>query len=82
MEKVFGYVKTVVSFIIVVCGKCEGLLVAKVTQKTKLCAYCGFRMTLDRSKRVAVANDAVEAIGILKKLKKESAEKRRERSLP
>jgi len=65
------------SFVIVVCSKCGGLLAAKAEQKTRICPYCGFKIVLDKSKRVAVANSAREASMILKRLKRKAAEKRR-----
>jgi len=67
----------VTSFVVVVCGKCRGLLAAKAGQKTRTCPYCGSRIVLDKSKRVAVANNARDASVILKKLKRKAAEKRR-----
>jgi len=65
------------SFVIVVCSKCGGLLAAKAEQKTRTCPYCGFKMVLCKSKRVAVANDAREASRTLRALKRKAAEKRR-----
>lgn len=65
------------SFAIVVCSKCGGLLAAKAEQKTRICPYCGFKILLDKSKHVAVANNAREASMILKRLKRKAAEKRR-----
>lgn len=64
------------SFVIVVCSKCGGLLAAKAEQKTRTCPYCGFKILLEKSKHVAVANDACEASRILKILKRKAAEKR------
>ena len=64
------------SFVIVVCSKCGGLLAAKAEQKTRTCPYCGFKILLEKSKHVAVANDAREASRILKILKRKAAEKR------
>jgi DNA-directed RNA polymerase subunit RPC12/RpoP len=64
------------SFVIVVCSKCGGLLAAKAEQKTRTCPYCGFKILLEKSKRVAGANDAREASRILKILKRKAAEKR------
>jgi DNA-directed RNA polymerase subunit RPC12/RpoP len=65
------------SFLIVVCSKCGGLLAAKAGQKTRVCPYCDFKIVLDRSKRVAVADNAREASIILKRLKRRAAEKRK-----
>ncbi len=65
------------SFIIVVCGRCGGFLAAKAEQKTRTCPYCGSKILLSKSKHVAIANDAYEALNILKTLKKKAAEKRK-----
>ncbi|TET64842.1 DUF1922 domain-containing protein [Candidatus Bathyarchaeota archaeon] len=64
-------------FVIVICSNCGGLLAAKANQKTRTCPYCGSRIVLRKSKRVAVASDAYEASVILKRLKRNAAEKRR-----
>lgn len=77
MEKVFGCVEAVTPFIIVVCSRCGGLLAAKAEQKTKICPYCGFKIVSEKSKHVAVANNAREASVILKRLKRKAAEKRK-----
>lgn len=69
--------KSVASFVIVVCGKCGGLLAAKVEQKTRTCPYCGSKIFLEKSKHVAVANDAREASATLKMLKTKAAEKQK-----
>lgn len=69
--------ETVASFVIVVCSKCGGLLAAKAEQKTRKCPYCGFKITLYKSKHVAAANSAREASAILKILKRKTAEKRK-----
>jgi DNA-directed RNA polymerase subunit RPC12/RpoP len=70
-------VKTVASFVIVVCSRCGGLLAAKAEQKTRTCPYCGFKIVLYKSKHVAVADNAREASAILKMLKMKAAEKRK-----
>jgi DNA-directed RNA polymerase subunit RPC12/RpoP len=67
----------VTSFVIIVCSRCGGLLAAKAEQKTRTCPYCGFKIVLYKSKHVAVANDAREASMILKRLKRNAAEKRK-----
>jgi len=70
-------VKAVSYFVIVVCSRCGGLLAAKAEQKTRTCPYCGFKIVLEKSKHVAVANNACDASVILKKLKMKAAEKRK-----
>jgi len=52
-------------------------LAAKAEQKTKICPYCGNRILLYKSRRVAVADDASEASRLLKILKRKSAEERK-----
>jgi DNA-directed RNA polymerase subunit RPC12/RpoP len=76
MEKVFGCVKLVTSFVIVVCSRCGGLLAAKAEQKTRTCPYCGSKIVLHKCRSVASADNAHEASKILKALKRGAAEKR------
>ncbi|MEM3578067.1 MAG: DUF1922 domain-containing protein [Candidatus Bathyarchaeia archaeon] len=57
------------SFLVVVCGKCGGLLLARVEQKTRTCPYCGFKLDLRRAKKVASAKNAFEASALLRSLK-------------
>ena len=59
------------SFLVVVCGKCGGLLLAKVGQKTRTCPYCGFRVELCTAKRLGSARTAYEASELLRSLKKD-----------
>jgi len=63
------------SFLIVVCGRCGGFLLAKTGQKTRTCPYCGFRVPLDKAKKVASAENAYEASEALKKLKRKNVGK-------
>ncbi|NIQ06488.1 MAG: DUF1922 domain-containing protein [Candidatus Korarchaeota archaeon] len=65
------------SFVIIVCSNCGGFLAAKAEQKTKVCPYCGSRMTVHKSKHVGSANSAREASAILKILKRRKMEKRK-----
>ncbi|MEM2105994.1 MAG: DUF1922 domain-containing protein [Candidatus Bathyarchaeia archaeon] len=58
------------SFLIVVCGRCGGLLLAKAGQKTRTCPYCGFRVDLCKAKKAASAKNAFEASLLLRNLKK------------
>jgi predicted RNA-binding Zn-ribbon protein involved in translation (DUF1610 family) len=64
-------VNAFMSFIIVVCGKCGELLLARAGQKTRTCPYCGFRVELCRAKKVASAKNAYEASELLRSLKKD-----------
>jgi len=64
------------STIIVVCGRCGGLLMAKADQKTRTCPYCGSRVDVDKAKKVASAKTANEASIILRRLKSDAATRR------
>jgi DNA-directed RNA polymerase subunit RPC12/RpoP len=64
------------STIIVVCGRCGGLLMAKADQKTRTCPYCGSRVDVDKAKKVASAKSANEASLILRRLKSDAAARR------
>jgi len=57
------------SFLIVVCNRCGGFLLAKTEQKTRTCPYCGSKVELNKSKKVAVAKTAREASAILREIK-------------
>ena len=39
------------AFIIVVCSRCGGYLIAKSGQKTKTCPYCGFKLAVEKAKK-------------------------------
>ena len=64
------------SFLIVVCGKCGGFLLARAEQKTRTCPYCGSKVVLDKAKKIASAENAYEASKILRKLKSDALAKR------
>jgi acetyl-CoA carboxylase beta subunit len=57
--------------LILKCTKCGGYILAKQTQKTKLCPYCGINVNLQKAIRVTAAKDAIEASEIIKRLKAE-----------
>ncbi len=61
------------SYIIVVCNKCGGYLLAKTFQKTRTCPYCGSKVVLENAKKAAVAENAHEASALLRKLKEKVA---------
>jgi uncharacterized Zn finger protein (UPF0148 family) len=63
------------TIIIVQCSECGGLLLAKADQKTRTCPYCGSTVTLTKAKKIASAENAIEASTILRKLKSEYAER-------
>lgn len=64
-------------FLIVACGRCGELLLAKADQKTRTCLRCGSKVALDKAKKVASAANAFEASAILRKLKTDAAQKRK-----
>ena len=63
------------SFLIVMCGRCGGFLLAKAEQKTRTCPYCGFKVLVEKAKKVASAKNAYEASEILRKLKSDASAK-------
>ncbi|MDI6690551.1 MAG: DUF1922 domain-containing protein [Candidatus Bathyarchaeota archaeon] len=69
------------SFLIVVCHKCGGFLLAKAGQKIRTCPYCGVTVFLEKAKKVASASDANEASIILRKLKKDAVLKQKSAKL-
>jgi DNA-directed RNA polymerase subunit RPC12/RpoP len=70
------------SFLIVVCERCGGLLLAKDEQKTRTCPYCGSKVAIQKAKKVASTKTALEASTILRKLKQESALKQKTANRP
>lgn len=64
------------SFLVVVCGKCGGFLLAKAEQRTRTCPYCGFKVLVEKAKKVASAKNVYEASEILRKLKSDASAKR------
>jgi len=69
-------VASLMSFLIVVCGRCGGFLLARTEQKTRTCPYCGSKVALDKAKKIASAGNAYEASKILRKLKSDASAKR------
>jgi len=63
------------SFLILACGNCGGLLLAKAEQKTRTCPYCGSKVDLSKAKRLASAENAYEASKTLRKLKSDASAK-------
>jgi len=64
-------------FLIVVCSRCGGLLLAKTEQKTRTCPYCGFKVLTYEARKVASAENAYEASEILRKLKKDTIQRKK-----
>jgi DNA-directed RNA polymerase subunit RPC12/RpoP len=56
-------------YLVVVCGGCGRLLVAKADAKTRTCPYCGYRVSMHKAKRVASAKDAGQASKLVQRLK-------------
>lgn len=70
------------SFLIVVCSHCGKFLMANVKQKTRTCPHCGFKVVIERAKKVASAQNAYDASAILRRLKEQAALKRKGARLP
>jgi DNA-directed RNA polymerase subunit RPC12/RpoP len=66
---------TLTNYVIVVCGECGGYLLAKSSQKSRTCPYCGSKIQLEKAKKIAHAKKADEALAILRRLKEEAAAK-------
>jgi DNA-directed RNA polymerase subunit M/transcription elongation factor TFIIS len=62
---------------VVSCSRCGELLLAKADQRTRTCIHCGYKVEVERAKKLASAENAYEASSILQKLKTEAAEKRK-----
>lgn len=58
--------------LVIQCGRCGGLLLAKDNQQTRTCPYCGAQVTLAKAKKIASAENAYAASEILRKLKANS----------
>jgi len=58
---------------IVSCSRCEGSFLASDRQKTKICPYCGTRVDIVKSRRLATAEDAFTASEMLRELKTKKA---------
>jgi DNA-directed RNA polymerase subunit RPC12/RpoP len=65
------------SFLVLVCHKCGGFLLAEARQKTRTCSYCGSKVFLEKAKKVASANNVYEASKIMRKLKRDAALKQK-----
>jgi len=73
-------VQSMAPTLIIVCSKCGGFLLARAEQKTRTCPYCGFKVSVDKAKKVASAENVQEASAILRKLKGDTAAKRKNAS--
>ena len=54
---------------IIECNHCSGLLLATINQKTRTCPYCGTKVDLNKTKRLAKSENAIDASEILRKIK-------------
>jgi acetyl-CoA carboxylase beta subunit len=70
-EKPFGNKPKMGATLIVKCTQCGGLMLSAKAQKTKICPYCGTHINLLKAQKVAVANTALEASEMLRKIKSE-----------
>jgi DNA-directed RNA polymerase subunit RPC12/RpoP len=82
VEKVFGRISLMTHYIIVVCSKCGGFLLAKAEQKTRTCPYCGSKVALDKARKMASAENAYDASTVLRRLKDSVASKRKHAKSP
>ncbi|MDW8023023.1 MAG: DUF1922 domain-containing protein [Nitrososphaerota archaeon] len=65
------------NYTVVVCSKCGGYLLAKTDQKTRTCPYCGSKILLEKTRKVAFARTANEASVLLRKIKEKAQNRRR-----
>jgi DNA-directed RNA polymerase subunit M/transcription elongation factor TFIIS len=61
--------------LVITCGRCGGLLLARADQKTRSCPHCNYTIVLEKAKKLAYATTANEASIILRRLKSEAAMK-------
>ena len=66
------------SFLVVVCHKCGGFLLAESGQKTRTCPYCGSKVFVEKAKKVASASSVHEASMIMRKFKSDAVSKRKD----
>ncbi len=57
-------------FLIVVCSTCGRLLVADGDKKSRRCAYCGTRLSLNKVKVISSVETAGEAAEVIQLLKR------------
>ncbi|HDJ94854.1 MAG TPA: DUF1922 domain-containing protein [Acidilobales archaeon] len=62
-----------VSYKIIRCPFCRGILAVKAGQKTKTCTYCGKKIKVSSLKALALAKDSKEAGLIVRFLKAKEA---------
>ena len=62
-----------VSYKIIRCPFCRGILAVKIGQKTKTCIYCGRKLKVSSLKALALAKDSREAGLMVRFLKAKEA---------
>jgi DNA-directed RNA polymerase subunit RPC12/RpoP len=70
-EKAFGSNPKMGATLIIKCTQCGGLTLSAKEQKTKNCPYCGTNINILKAQKLFVANTALEASEILRRLKSE-----------
>jgi len=58
-------------YAVITCYRCGQLLLAQTVQKTKRCPRCGFRFSVEKSKKLGYAKSAREASMLIRRLKSE-----------
>jgi DNA-directed RNA polymerase subunit RPC12/RpoP len=61
-------------YVVIVCSRCAKLLLAKADSKTRHCPYCQTRLVLTKTKAVASAKTAQEALVLIQALKRRKRE--------
>ncbi len=56
-------------YAVITCYRCGRLLLAQTKQKTKQCTHCGFRFSVEKSRKIGYAKSAREASTLIRKLK-------------
>jgi predicted RNA-binding Zn-ribbon protein involved in translation (DUF1610 family) len=69
MEKPFGRQDTLTTTLIIACPKCAKLLLAKQTQKTRSCPYCGTTIQTQKARKLAQAPNPYIASEMMRQLK-------------
>ncbi len=60
-------------YVVITCYKCGQFLLARTGQKTKRCPYCETRLALEKTKKVASAKNAQQALDLVQALKQTRA---------
>ncbi|MGQ9679287.1 MAG: DUF1922 domain-containing protein [Candidatus Bathyarchaeia archaeon] len=57
-------------YIVANCPRCGNLLLAKATNKTRLCPHCGFRSQIRSLRVLAEADSTRQAVSLIQSLKR------------